>query len=235
MSEFEALYNPYGVDDGSSRIFTKIQNYYANIGIASCSLLILIGLMWLAKSVYSLVGFHDKGMMGMVIFLNLEVAFQIAFYVMNAMSYLDKYRIAPNYTEINDDFASKLAGIAYPSTICLATAVILNCKNWYYYYSKIGVMAYRADPYDKEKQMMFKGHRKNMRCINFVTIFAVIVNIAILVTVCEFSFSGRRNMNSAQFFEIYTLALFGLLSIAFAITSFLLIRRLRRFYPDFFQ
>ena len=151
------------------------------------------------------------------------------------MSYLNEYRIPPDYTDIKDDFASKLAGIAYPSTICLATAVILNCKNWYYYYSKIGVMAYRADPYDKEKQMMFAGHRKNMMYINFVTIFAVIVNIAILVTVCELSFSGRRDMNSARFFEMFTLVLFGLLSIAFAITSFMLIRRLRRFYPDFFQ
>ena len=70
-------------------LLNHTQNFWANIGVASCQFLILCGLMYMARQVYKFVGFQDKSMMGMILFLNLEVIFQITFYVLNALSYLN--------------------------------------------------------------------------------------------------------------------------------------------------
>ena len=99
-------------------------------------------------------------MLGMLLFLNLEVIFQITFYVLNGLSYLDRFRVPPEYVELKNKFELALEGMRFPHTTCLATAVVLNCKNWIYYYSKIGVMAYRADPTDPEREKLYKAHKK---------------------------------------------------------------------------
>lgn len=92
--------------------------------------------------------------------------------------------------------------MAFPHTTFLATAVVLNCKNWFYYYSKIGVMAYRADMNDPERQRMYAAHKGNMCCLKYVTIFVIFLNMALLIALEEVSIVGKLNHLEFEVFEV---------------------------------
>ena len=77
--------------------------------------------------------------------------------------------------------------MAFPHTVFLCIAVILNCKNWFHYFSKIGVMAYRKEPSDPVRQKMAEEHPSNVKKANIVTIVLIVLNLIFLVVLFSFA------------------------------------------------
>jgi len=97
-------------------------------------------MMYIGRRVYKIVKLKDKAMLGMIMFLNLELISKIMFYAINANGVSPKHRDDDDY-EINPVLS--ITTLVMPVQF-LSIAIIINLRNWIYYHIKIGEMAFHA-------------------------------------------------------------------------------------------
>ena len=91
-------------------------------------------LLWITYKVFKIIKFNDKILLSMIACLNLELISKVFFYSVNA------------YEITRDTDAKAFPPIMIISLILpilfLSMAILINLRNWFYYYIKIGDMAY---------------------------------------------------------------------------------------------
>jgi uncharacterized membrane protein len=129
-------------------------NYIVNIILSLLCCILMIFFIFFGRKVYQIVKLNDKMMLLMIFFLTLDLACKylflyftiypntakLAFFIMNVF----EFRPRPN-TDNSDEggFKQSIINIMIVLPVgFFSLAVVINLRNWIYYYIKIGEMAF---------------------------------------------------------------------------------------------
>ena len=114
-------------------------------------------------------------------------------------------------------------------------AVTLNLNNWMFYYFKIGEMASHIDERAKDHANLsnLKQYSKILNWITGITIVMVSVPLTVIIIL-----DSMGKVDDEFMFNVVELAsgtLCIILGLAFAVSGFMNNRRLKKYFPDFFE
>lgn len=119
------------------------QDMYTSETFAILNLLFICFLLFLGYQVFRIVHFKDKIILSMIFFLIMEVLMNAAFFFKGALQDYEfrcKHNMAEkNYLYFTDKAVGALMGL---QILFLIVAIIINLRNWVFYFIKIGEMAY---------------------------------------------------------------------------------------------
>lgn len=136
-------------------------------------------LLWIGYKVYKIVKFNDKVMLSMIFFLNLELMSKIFFYTLNA--HQDE-----KGSNKDDEKSSPIVTISLILPIVfLSIAIIINLRNWIYYFVKIGDMAFHTSEEFNQKTMNMHLQApkltKLLDCITLVLTLLILSTLGVVV------------------------------------------------------
>ena len=111
----------------------------------------------------------------------------------------------------------------------------------FYYFSKVGVMAYRKDQTDPVRKKMHDSHKRNIQIMNWIVAFTVAINIIALIVIFVIVLCNHEHKRDklveedALAFRVFTATCFGLIAAAFALVGVLLMYRLYVYFPEFYH
>jgi hypothetical protein len=114
-------------------------------------------------------------------------------------------------------------------------AITLNLNNWMFYYFKIGEMASHIDQRAKDhaNQESLKRYSKILNCITGFTIVMVSVPLTIIIVL-----DSMGKVDDDFMFKVIEIAsgtVCLILGLAFGVSGFMNNRRLKKYFPDFFD
>ena len=114
------------------------KNLQVNVAIAAFKVILLGVFICLTVRVFKKVQWNDKYMLAMLLFLQLHLITTIITCSLNAALY------SPETCNESDDlnlWINKWIEL-FNQTTFLAISLIINCRNWIFYYIKIGEMSF---------------------------------------------------------------------------------------------
>lgn len=224
-----------------------------------CSFLLLLFwffLIFVIYRVFKIVRFKDMIMLSMLFFLNLQVLLNALFFFLGGIQD-NKFKCIvdmadKNYLYYTDNYTSVISQL---TILFLIEAVIINLRNWIFYYIKIGEMAYyqyqlatemsESEKRDQTLENIFKYSLPMTKGLNFLTVVFIVLNIVSYSMVIKKLVDAGKNEDFKKMeTEIDTILDdenkiiapgFGICGILFLLVGIGIQLRLKKYFPIFYQ
>jgi hypothetical protein len=115
------------------------------------------------------------------------------FFTVNATE--DRHESNSDRTDADDHFPPIMIVALYLPIVFLTVAIMINLRNWIYYYLKIGEMAYHnqfqgwSDPVDSDShlQRLYLGVNRSILVINVVMVCCIIGTAVAMTWICLYA------------------------------------------------
>jgi hypothetical protein len=193
-------------------------------------------LLYITYKVFKIVRFNEPLVLAMMVCLILEMIAKITFYIFTGKAVgtiVEEYVIVP----------IQIAPVTF-----LGIAIVINLRNWAYYNIRIGQMVYHQEVQNMSTNIdrkILKMHNNAKLYMTMLNMFIIALILAILVLDFLFvkyaiawsklSADEKHIAIPLKIAELVTGVVFLFLALAFAVTGFFSISKLKRYFPDFYS